>query len=126
MAANREAEVGVWRRSRWTWGFWWRTITTFSLYYLLLWNKNKITLTNRRITQRRGNILGGDVTTMSLDNITDISIDTPPLGAVFGYGHITIQSAGSTDAEISFVGLGGANKLREMIFDLKDGQVDES
>ncbi len=126
MAENREVEIGAWRRSRWTWGFWWRTITTVGLYYLLLWDKNKIIMTNRRISQRRGNILGGDVTTMSLENVTDISIDTPPLGAIFGYGNITVQSAGSNQAEISFMGLGKANSLKERIFDLKDGKVDES
>ncbi|MBC7870952.1 MAG: hypothetical protein H7Y09_08945, partial [Chitinophagaceae bacterium] len=47
-----EKVVGVWRRSRWSWSFWWRTIVTLSLYYWLLWRKNQITVTTRRITQR--------------------------------------------------------------------------
>jgi len=127
MAQNMGAErkIGEWRRSRATWGFWWRTITTLGLYFFLLWRRNQIELTTRRVSQRRGNVLGGSTTTMSLENITDINLDVPPLGAVFNYGHITIQSAGSTEAEISFRGLAGAKKLRETIFDLKDGKLDE-
>jgi hypothetical protein len=96
------------------------------LYVVRLWRRNQITVTTRRITQRRGNILGGDETSMSIDNVTDVSVDTSPLGAILGYGDITVQSAGSSQAEISFQGLGGAKKLREAIFDLKDGKLDES
>lgn len=123
---NKEEVIGVWRRSVWTWAFWWRTITTLGLYFLILWRKNQITVTNRRISQRRGNILGGSETAISIENITDISLDTPPLGAIFGYGNIQVQSAGSSQAEISFQGLGRAKKLREVLFDLKDGVADEA
>jgi hypothetical protein len=119
-----EQEIGVWRRSVWTWAFWWRTITTLTLYVWVLWPRNQITVTTRRVSQRRGNVLGGDETSLSIDNITDISIDTPPLGAIFGYGNIEVQSAGSSSAEIAFQGLGRAKKLREVLFDLKDGVVD--
>lgn len=122
---DREVEIGVWRRSIWTWGFWWRTIVTLTLYVWVLWRRNQITLTTRRVSQRRGNVLGGEETSMSIENVTDISLDTPPLGAIFGYGNIRIQSAGSTEAEIAFEGLGNAKKLRETIFDLKDGKLDE-
>ena len=125
---NQEPEktIGVWRRSMWTWGFWWRTITTLTLYVWLLWRRNQITVTTRRVSQRRGNVLGGDETALSISNITDISIDTPPLGAIFGYGNIEVQSAGSTEAEISFQGLGRVKKLREVLFDLKDGVADQA
>jgi len=126
MSENKEQVIGVWRRSVWTWGFWWRTVTTLGLYVLLLWRRNQITVTNRRISQRRGNILGGSETAISIENITDISLDTPPLGAIFGYGFIQVQSAGSTQAEIAFEGLGRAKKLREVLFDLKDGSADEA
>jgi len=121
-----EQKIGVWRRSMWTWGFWWRTITTLTLYVWVLWRRNQITVTTRRVSQRRGNILGGDETALSIENITDISIDTPPLGAIFGYGDIQVQSAGSTEAEISFQGLGRVKKLREVLFDLKDGVADQA
>jgi hypothetical protein len=122
----QEQKIGVWRRSMWTWGFWWRTITTLTLYVWLLWRRNQITVTTRRVSQRRGNILGGEETSLSIHNITDISVDTPPLGAIFGYGDIEVQSAGSSEAEIAFKGLGRVKKLREVLFDLKDGVADEA
>lgn len=121
-----EKVVGEWRRSVWTLGFWVRTITSVGIYWLILWRRNCITVTTRRVTQRRGGIIGGDETTISLDNITDISVTTPPLGAIFNHGDVSIQSAGSGAAEIAFKGLGGASKLREVIFDLKDGKYDEA
>jgi hypothetical protein len=123
---RQEQLVGVWRRSPMTWGFWWRTVLTLGLYVLLLWRRNQITVTTRRVSQRRGDILGGSETSVSLENVTDISVDVPPMGAIFDWGNIQVQSAGSTQAEISFEGLGRARQLRDVLFDLKDGIPDEA
>lgn len=123
---NQEEVVGVWRRSTVTGGFWWRAIATLGLYVLLLWRRNQITVTTRRVMQRRGNILGGSETSISINNITDVSIETPALGAIFNYGTVKVQSAGSSEAEIYFEGLAKAKHLREVIFDLKDGIADEA
>ncbi|MBN1680516.1 MAG: PH domain-containing protein [Anaerolineae bacterium] len=119
-----EEFVGVWRRSVWTWGFLWRTVITLTLYVWLLWRRNQITVTTRRISQRRGNILGGSETSLSIENVTDVTVNVSALGAVFGYGDIEVQSAGSSSAEIAFKGLGRARKLRDVVFDLKDGVAD--
>ncbi len=121
-----EKDVAVFRRSPATLGFWWRTIFTLGLYLLTLWRLNEIHVTTRRITQRRGNILSGNETSMSLANITDVSVDKSVFGSIFGYGNIVVQSAGSDRAEISFNGLQKPDKLRELIFDLKDGRLDET
>lgn len=121
-----ETDVAVFRRSPATLGFWWRTIFTLGLYLLTLWRLNAIHVTTRRITQRRGNILSGNETSMSLTNITDVNINKSLLGSILGYGDIVIQSAGSDTAEISFTGLQRPDKLRELIFDLKDGKLDEA
>jgi polyferredoxin len=120
---GEEQKIGVWRRSTLTWGFWWRTLTTLGLYWLVLWRRNQITVTTHRVMQRRGNVLGGSETAISIENITDISLSTPPLGAIFGYGDIRVQSAGADTAEISFQGLGRVKKLRDVLFDLKDGKI---
>lgn len=120
-----EKEIAVFRRSTRSWGFWWRTIVTVGLYVLTNWRLNQITLTTRRLTQRRGNLLTGNETTMSLDRVTDINVNKSLLGSIFGYGDIIVQSAGSDSAEISFQGLGSPDKLRELIFDVKDGKLDE-
>lgn len=117
-----EKTLGVWRRSVFTGGFWWRTLITLGMYYFFLWRKNQITLTDRRITQRTGNILAGRETTIDLDKVTDISVENSVLGGVFNYGDINIQSAGSSESEVAFKGLGGAYKLRDAIFEAQ-GQM---
>jgi uncharacterized membrane protein YdbT with pleckstrin-like domain len=126
MQQSPEKHVGTFRRSPATLGFWWRTIFTLGIYLLTLWRMNEIRLTTRRITQRRGNLLTGNETSMSLSNVTDINVNKSLFGSIFGYGDIIIQSAGSDSAEISFVGLQRPDKLRELVFDLKDGKLDEA
>ncbi len=120
-----EKHIAVFRRSPRSWGFWWRTIVTLGIYVLTNWRLNQISLTTRRLTQRRGNILTGNETAMSLERVTDINVNKSLLGSIMGYGDIVIQSAGSDSAEISFTSLQNPDKLRELIFDVKDGRLDE-
>ena len=77
---EQEREIGVWRRSMMTWGFWWRTIVTLGLYVVLLWRRNQITVTTRRVSQRRGNILGGEETTISLGEHHRCHLRYPTIG----------------------------------------------
>ena len=121
-----ERTIGVWRRSMASPGFWWRSIVTVGMYPLLLWRKNQITLTNRRVTQRIGNVLGGQEISMSVENVTDVSITKTAMGTLLGYSNVRIQSAGSNAVEISFDGLADANKLKDAIFDMKDGVADDA
>lgn len=124
MESQREEIIAEFRRSTRTLGFWWRTITTLGLYVVLLWRRNVITVTNRRVMQRTGNLLGGKETSMQLNRITDVTVSTSPFGSVLGYGLIQIQSAGSAGAEISFDGISRPHKLKDIIFDLQDGKID--
>lgn len=126
MSSGPEKKIGVWRRSVTSPGFWWRTLITVGLYPLILWRKNQITLTNKRVIQRRGGVLGGSEASINIENITDIFIDKSPMGAVLGYSTIRIQSAGSSAAEIAFEELGNASQLRDAIFDLSDGVADDA
>ena len=126
MATDREKTVGVWHESKANPRFWLLTIITLSLYYWLYYLHNKITLTTRRITQRRGSILTGNETSMSLENITNVDVNVSLLGRILNYGDITIQSAGSNAAEIQAKRLAAPEKLRESIFDLRDGRLDET
>lgn len=124
MGNQREEVVAEFRRSTRTLGFWWRTILTLSLYYWILWRRNKITVTTRRIIQRTGNIIGGEETSVQLTRITDVTVKTGGLGSLLGYGLIQIQSAGSGTAEISFDGIARPHRLKDIIFDLQDGVID--
>lgn len=121
---QREEKVAEFRRSVWHIGFWVRTILTLTLYYWILWRRNKITLTTRRVVQRKGNVIGGEEVSINLDRIQDIRVRTGVAGTVFRFGLIEIQSSGSGQAEISFDGLNRPHKLKEMIYDLQDGQLD--
>jgi hypothetical protein len=123
--SQREEIIGHYRRSIFTGGFWWRFILTLGLY-LYLWNRNKITLTNRRIIQRHGGIIGGEEVSLLLNRITDIKVKTSALGTIFRYGLFQVQSAGSDKAEINFSGLSRPHKLKEAIYDLQDGTLDGS
>lgn len=121
-----EKTVGTFRESRWSIGFWIRAIITLGLYWLLFHRYNEIVLTTRRVTQKRGNFLTTNETAMSIENITDVTVNRSALGAMLGYGDINIQSAGSSSTEISQTRLAGADKLRDAIFDLRDGRFDET
>lgn len=125
-AMEREREVGVWRGSKANIQFWLSTIVTLSLFYWLHYRHNAITLTTRRITQMRGSILTSNETSISIQNVTNIDVNVSLLGRFFNYGDISIQSAGSDATEIYFVRLANPTRLREIIFDLKDGKYDET
>ena len=128
MATNMGPEklVGVWHESKANLLFWLKSIFTLSLYYWLFFRNNEIRLTTRRLTQKRGSIFSSNDTTMSLENITDVSVNMSMLGRIFNYGDISVQTPGSGGAEINAVRLSNPDKLREAIFDLRDGKLDET
>lgn len=126
MANQREEIIAEFRRSTRTIGFWIRTLGTLSLYYFLLWRRNEITVTTRRVIQRTGNLIGGQETSIQLSRITDVTVRTGTFGAIFGYGEIQIDSAGTSGSEIRFEGIARPHKLKDVIFDLQDGVLDDS
>jgi hypothetical protein len=123
---QQEKTIGTFRESRWSAGFWGRTLITLGLYWLLYHRFNEIELTTRRVTQKRGNFMSQSETSIAIDNITDVTVNRSALGGMLGYGDISIQSAGSSGTEIAQNRLAGSDKLREAIFDLRDGKYDES
>ncbi|HRE49025.1 MAG TPA: PH domain-containing protein [Aggregatilineales bacterium] len=118
---QQETLIGEWRRSMWSIGFWLRVVGTATLYYWLLWKKNQIVLTDRRVTQRMGGILGGKEISITIANITNVEIDTPPLGAIMGFADIRISSAagGRTD-QINFKTLHRPDTLKAAIYRQQD------
>ena len=126
MTMESEKQVGVWHESKASLRFWLLAIFTLSLYYWLVYKHNSIVLTTRRVTQNRGSVLTSNETAISLENITNVDVNISLLGRIFNYGDIAIQSAGSNAAEISAVRLTNPDKLRDAIFDLRDGTLDET
>ena len=123
---EQEKTVGVWHESKASLRFWLLSIVTLSLYYWVNYKHNFIALTTRRLTQHQGNILTSNQESMSIENITDVDVNMSLLGRIFNYGDITIQTAGSGTAEIYAARLSNADKLRDAIFDVRDGKLDET
>lgn len=126
MTQTPEKAIGVWHESKATLRFWLLSIITLSLYYFLVYKHNAIQLSTRRVTQHRGSILSSNDTSASIENITNVDVNMSLLGRIFNYGDINIQTAGSSGAEISAVRLTNPDKLRDAIFDLRDGKLDET
>jgi membrane protein YdbS with pleckstrin-like domain len=125
MTQGPEKTIGEWHESKATPRFWLLTIVTLSLYYWLFFRQNVIRLTTRRIVQRRGSIFTQNDTSTSIENVTNVDVNIGFFGRIFGYGDITIQTAGSSGAEIQALRLQRPDKLRDAIFDLRDGKLDE-
>jgi hypothetical protein len=120
-----ERVIEEFRATRISLGFWIPVILTLGIYYVLWHRYNKIILTTRRVTQMRGNIFTQNETTISLQNVTDVTINRSLIGKILGFGDIVIQSAGSGSAEIDFRGIRDPERLRNLIYDLRDGRLDD-
>jgi uncharacterized membrane protein YdbT with pleckstrin-like domain len=120
-----ERVVEEFKATRISLGFWIPVILTLGIYYALWHRYNKIILTTRRVTQMRGNIFTQNETTISLQNVTDVTINRSFIGRLLGFGDIIIQSAGSGASEIDFPGIRDPERLRELIYDLRDGRLDK-
>ena len=110
-----EQVIGVWRHSKLSGGFWWRTILTLGLYAVVESRQEYITLTTERVTQHRGHLIGSSEISISLSKIADVSVRIPLFGALLGYGDIAIVSEGN-GPQIEFRGLARPNQLRDAIF----------
>jgi membrane protein YdbS with pleckstrin-like domain len=126
MTQGPEKVIGEWHETKATLRFWLLSIFTLSLYYWLFFRHSVIRLTTRRIVQRRGSVFTQNDTSTSIENVTNVDVNISFLGRIFGYGDINIQTAGSSGAEIQAVRLRRPDKLRDAIFDLRDGKLDET
>ncbi len=116
-----ERIIGIYRRSHWTPGFWLRVVFSLGMY-LVIWSRNRITLTNRRLMLRRATLWSSDETWMNLENVVDVHVKTSPLGSLLDFGDIVVVSyaANKNAPDIQFKGLDGATRLRNAIFALQD------
>ncbi len=126
MTQGPEKVVGEWHESKANIQFWLKTILTLSLWYWLFFRHNQIRLTTRRVIQQRGSFITTNDTSTSIENITNVDVNMSLLGRIFNYGDINIQTAGSSAAEIAAKRLQNPDRLRDAIFDLRDGRLDET
>ncbi|MDZ4769551.1 MAG: PH domain-containing protein [Chloroflexota bacterium] len=126
MRNSPERVIGSWHGTRATLGFWLKTIFTLSIWYWTVHNYNRITLSTRRLTQMRGNMFQRNETSVDLEKISNIVVNKGVFGSMFNYGDFVAETAGTDRAEVQFTGLEGAEKLRDTIFDIRDGRLDEA
>src|SRR5579859_2859000 len=105
---NPEQVIGVWKHSKLTGGFWWRTLLSVGLYAVVEARQQYITLTTERVTQHRGGLLSSSEISISLSKIANVSVRMPWLGTLLGYGDIAIESEGS-GPQIEFREIGRAS-----------------
>ncbi len=94
----------------------------FSIYVFYLdWRFNRFYLTNYRLVKERG-IIGQRFMSIFLEQVEDITVSYSIWGRIFGFGNITIESAG-TWGEILYKGapdpLEKIKRIEEEILKLK-------
>lgn len=78
--------------------------------------------TERRVYARAG-LVGTTVNQLTYDKITDITFHQDLLGRIFGYGNVTLQTAGSNQAPITMVGLAAPLAAKETVERWRDAAV---
>jgi uncharacterized membrane protein YdbT with pleckstrin-like domain len=116
-----EKVIGVWKHSKLSGGFWWRTLLTVGLYAVVEARQQHITLTTERVTQHRGGLLSSSEISISLSKIANVSVRMSWLGRLLGYGDIAIESEGSGGPQIQFRGLARPGQLRDAIYNSQQG-----
>ena len=84
-----------------------------ALIFYLDWQFNRLCLTNFRLIKERG-IIGKRYMSVRLSDIEDITCSFGILGRIFGYGDLTIESAG-THGQMVFKGMTRVRKIKTLI-----------
>ena len=84
-----------------------------TLIFYLDWRFNRLYLTNLRLIKERG-IIGKRFMTIRLKDVEDIVCSFGILGRVFGYGDLTVESAGTYGIMI-FKGIPRPRKVKSII-----------
>jgi uncharacterized membrane protein YdbT with pleckstrin-like domain len=89
-------------------------VILFSIAVIYLdWHFNRLYLTNYRIIKERG-IIGKRFVSVWLYKIQDLTVEIGIWGRIFGFGNLTIESAG-TFGQMSFKGFPAPSDIKELI-----------
>jgi len=91
---------------------------------LLIWaildRKHTVyTLTNKRVTQKRG-IIGKDLSEVDLKDIRNVLVKYGVLDRILGIGNIGVGTAAQAGIEIKMNGCRNPERVRQLIVDAKD------
>lgn len=75
--------------------------TAFVGYRFAHWVNTRYVITTEELYEKRG-VISRDVTQFRLDRIQNTTMQQSVLGRVFGYGDLTVYTAGSGDPELTF------------------------
>jgi membrane protein YdbS with pleckstrin-like domain len=75
----------------------WVVLLARLVWRVLQWREDWFVVTDRRLLMRTG-LVTRTVAMMPLIKVTDMSYARPPIGRLFGYGEIVIESAGQDQA----------------------------
>ena len=93
-------------------------LSSFTAVFLIIilyldWELNRLYLTNKRLIKERG-IIGKHFVSTMLHNIEDIVCSFGIWGRIFGFGNLTVESAG-TYGQIIFKGIPKPKKIKSKI-----------
>lgn len=100
-------------------------VLIFIAVRLMQLRRTEYVATDRRVYGRRG-LVGTTVGQLTYDKITDITYHQDLLGRLFGYGSVTVQTAGGNQAPITMVGLADPLGAKETIERWRDASLRRS
>jgi uncharacterized membrane protein YdbT with pleckstrin-like domain len=99
-------------------------VILFSIAVIYLdWHYDRLYLTNYRVIKERG-IIGKRFVSIWLDKIQDLLVEFGIWGSIFGFGDLTIESAGKF-GWINFEGYPDPQKIKGLIEEQIEGLLDK-
>lgn len=93
--------------------FWLKLLFTLGLYFFW-WRTNTLELTDKRIVLRSG-VLSKNERSVPLVKVQDVTVNRGPMGRIFGFGDLRIESAGSNSTEIAVYQFGKIERIKREI-----------
>lgn len=93
--------------------FWPKLLFSAGIYFFW-WRSNTLELTDRRVVLRSG-VFSKNERSIPLVKVQDVTVNRGPVGRLFGFGDLRIESAGGSSTEISVTQFSKAERLKREI-----------
>lgn len=90
--------------------FWVKMLFTVGLYFFS-WRTKTLELTDRRVVLRSG-VFSKNERSIPLVKVQDVTVDRGPIGRIFGFGDLRIESAGGSNTEIQVFQFSKAERIK--------------
>jgi len=95
---------------------WLKLVFTVGLYFFW-WRSNVLELTDRRVVLRTG-VLSRNERSVPLAKVQDVTVSRGPIGRLFGFGDLRIESAGVVNTEIAVEQFRKVERIKQEILRL--------